>query len=248
MLIPSAFPKARPALVLPPATAEAALAGDTLLRLAELSRRMGVEDRQSLVDGETADIREVRTVPCHDVSRLDLRFFDPGPDRGDIPFGFNCGCCSKFLRWDDPRRQDSVYMSSLLQREHCPRLLLTEQPIPTAIPIEEFIPQADHSGCDAFEVDLDVSPASVVSAVEQLDGMSFEELSVLGYAVYRAFLSKKHGERFGYELGDELIVRKAGRPLSVRVIGFQRKSGEEIIVSNTHDASQVFTIPALRAR
>lgn len=139
-------------------------------------------------------------------------------------------------------------MASVVQREHCPRLTLTEQLIPKSIPLEEYIPQADHPGCDMFALDLDRAPSSVAEVIEQLDCLSFDEIAVVGFEVHRAFLSKKHGERFGYQIGDDFVVRKAGRPIRVRVVGFQRKSGEEVIVANIHDQSQVFTVPALRAR
>jgi len=247
-MLPSAFPRPRPGLVLTPTSAEGVSTTDTLSKLAALSRRMGVKDTSVLVDDEISKDHVPDAVPCHDVSSLDLRYFDAGPDKRDVPFGFFCGSCIKFLSWNDPRRRDAVFMGDLKQREHCPRLTLTEQPIPVTLPLEEFIPQADQSGCDAFLLDHDQAPAAVAEIIEQLDSLSFEETSVVGFEVHRSFLAKKHGERFGYQLGDVISVRKAGRPIQVRVVGFQRKSGEEIIVTNVHDLTQVFTIPALRVR
>ena len=245
---PAAFPRPRAALVLPPAASDALSATDALAQLASLSRRMGISDREALVGDESSMETALPVPTCHDVTRADLTFFDPGPGKDEVDFGFNCGCCSKFVRWDDPLRSDPYFMASTVQRDHCPRLTLHEQPIPRSFPLEEFIPQADQAGCDAFALDADRAPAAVATIVEQLDGLSFDELSVVGYEVYRAFLAKKHGERFGYELGAEFSVRKAGRPIMVRVIGFQRKSGEEVIVANVHDLAQVFTLPALRVK
>lgn len=247
-MLPSAFPRPRSGLVLTPTSAEGVSTSDTLSKLAALSRRMGVKDTSVLVDDEASKDITPETVSCYDVSTVDLKYFDAGPNKQDVPFGFFCGSCLKFLSWDDPRRQDPTFMQDLKQREHCPRLTLTEQPIPITLPLEEFIPQADQPGCDAFLLDRDQAPAAVAEIVEQLDSLSFEETSVVGFEVHRSFLAKKHGERFGYQLGDIISVRKAGRPIQVRVVGFQRKSGEEIIVANIHDLAQVFTIPALRVR
>ena len=245
-MLPSAFPRPRPGLVLPPASAESVTTSDALVRLADLSRRLGVNDTSVLVDDESPKSCVTAPVECYNPSDIDLTYFDAGPDKQDVPFGFFCGYCSKFLSWADPRRKDACFMSSILQKEHCPRLTLTEQPIPKTIPIDEFIPRADQAGCDAFVLDQDMAPASVADIIEHLDSLSFDETSVVGFEVHRSFLAKKHGERFGYQLGDVLPVRKAGRPLQVRVVGFQRKSGEEVIVTNIYDLSQVFTIPALR--
>lgn len=247
-MLPSAFPKPRQSLLLQPAVAEAIASSDALSNLAALSRRMGISDSSVLVDDESPREPFVAPTPCWEVTKVDLRFFDPGPLPDEVPFGFTCGSCVKFVHWSDPRRRDPLFMASVSQREHCPRLTLHEQPIPVTIPLEEFIPQADHAGCDAFALDIERAPASVANALEPLDALSFEELAVVGFEVQRAYLGKKHGERYGYLLGDEFTVRKAGRPITVRVIGFQRKSGEEVIVTNVHDLSQVFTVPALRAK
>lgn len=248
VLLPSAFPRPRSGLVLSPSAIEGVAAADALSSLASLSRKLGVTDTSVLVDDEAARNAMPDAIACHDPATADLRYFDPGPQASDVPFGFTCGSCAKFVHWDDPRRKNHAFMASVAQHDHCPRITLTEQPIPMTLPLEEFIPQADQPGCDAFALNADAAPASVADVIERLDSLSFDELAVVGFEVHRSYLAKKHGERFGYVMGDDLIIRKAGKPLQVRVIGFQRKSGEEVIVSNVHDMSQVFTIPALRAR
>ena len=247
-MLPSAFPKPRQGLLLTPSASDAVASSDALSNLAALSRRLCISDSSVLVDDEAPRETAQAVIPCWDVSNVDLRFFDPGPLQDEVPFGFTCGSCSKFIHWSDARRRDPIFMASVIQRDHCPRLTLHEQPIPQAVPLEEFIPQADHPGCDAFALDIERAPASVANALEPLDALAFDELAVVGFEVQRAFLGKKHGERYGYLLGDEFTVRKAGRPITVRVIGFQRRSGEEVIVTNVHDLSQVFTVPALRAK
>lgn len=174
-----------------------------------------------------------------DASPVDLSQIDPGPDASEVGCGFNCGSCTKFVKLDDPRRDDPDWLNEQLNRKpksRCPFLFPDEIEVQESKTVEDYIVRADTRACDHFVFDEDrASPDMQALLVLVRSKTGRNELDVIAHMVERIRNMKIDEDKYGYSIGER--VRTAYRnlegdsvTLDCEVIEFQRRKGAEVIV------------------
>ena len=184
---------------------------------------------------------------------------DPGPEISEVACGFLCGSCSKFVKIDDPRRQDSQWITAQMEKKvakRCPFLFPEELDVAEGKSISNYVMRADSPACDKFAIsEARATPhlREVLSLVRA--HLTPDELTVLQFSISHTRKLKEESVNNGYSIGQKIDVpmMQGGIPRNVKceVIDFQRKKGAEVIVRPLVVETGIpkrLSIPALRCR
>lgn len=163
---------------------------------------------------------------------------DPGPSVKDVDCGFNCGSCEKFVPLNDPRREDSEWLTRQLNRKaktRCPYLFPEELDVPEGKTINEYIMRADTPACEQFRFNerrASTELAAVIDAIRSK--VRTGELAILQFQIESTRKLKKESASNGYELGEKVPLRLqihgVEKLVTCEVVDYQRKKGAEVIV------------------
>lgn len=189
-------------------------------------------------------------------ARASLSAVDPGPAVTDVPCGFNCGTCSKFVKLDDPRREDPEWLTEMINKKasaRCP-FAFPEEIVPAeGKSIKDYVVRADSTPCEKFDLmasRLDEQTLSVLSAIRSC---SSDMVSVFAFEINKIKSLKSEEERYGYRLGAVITLPYTlpdGNTVDLKceVIDFQRKKGAEVIVRPRNQRKGVPAKLAIAAR
>lgn len=158
---------------------------------------------------------------------IDTTHLDPGPDAADVPFGFNCGSCSKFLALNDPRRDDPAFMESYLSsNSHCPLALIQTVKVRDNKSPDELVRRAPDVACSKYKINKTRATPEFLELLEHVRGTTRGEFDVLSAQLDGIHREKLLEDRYGYRLGEIVKTRVAGvaHAVSARVIGFKGKN------------------------
>lgn len=190
------------------------------------------EDEEDYEDGDEEDGED-------DLSLAEqIEQCDPGPALNEVPCGFNCGSCSKFVKIDDARRQDSEWLTAQMEKKvakRCPFLFPEDLDIAAGKSVNDYVMRADSPACDKFslsELRASTHLRDVLTIVRQ--HITSDELTVLQFSIEHTRKLKKESVNNGYSLGQHIdvpmIVGGVPRNVKCEVIDFQRKKGAEVVV------------------
>lgn len=158
---------------------------------------------------------------------IDTTHLDPGPAAADVPFGFNCGSCSKFLALNDARRDDPDFMESYLSSNgHCPLALIQTVRVKDNKTPDELVRRAPDVACSKFKINKQRATPEFLELLERVRGTTRGEFDVISSQLDGFHREKLLEDRYGYRLGEIVKTRFAGVPHAVnaRVIGFKGKN------------------------
>jgi hypothetical protein len=158
---------------------------------------------------------------------IDTTHLDPGPDASDVPFGFNCGSCSKFLALNDPRRDDPAFMESYLSsNSHCPLALIQTVKVRDNKSPDELVRRAPDVACSKYKINKTRATPEFLELLEHVRGTTRGEFDVLSAQLDGIHREKLLEDRYGYRLGEIVKIRVAGvaHAVNARVIGFKGKN------------------------
>lgn len=163
---------------------------------------------------------------------------DPGPSAADVECGFNCGSCEKFVPLNDPRREDSEWLTRQLNRKaktRCPYLFPEELDVADGKVINDYIMRADTHACEQFRFNERRASPELASVIEAIrSSVRVGELAILQFQIESTRKLKKESASNGYELGEKvplrLPVKGSEKLVMCEVIDYQRKKGAEVIV------------------
>ena len=193
------------------------------------------DDAEDAEDEETSDeddSDDSEPEPIHDLSVV-----DPGPDLNEVSCGYNCGSCTKFVKLDDPIRNDPAWITTQMERKarsRCPFLFPDEIDIAENKSINDYVVCADTKACDQFHFNEDRGSEELAQALNIVRKLQRDEIDVVSYLVERIRSLKLDEDKYGYKLGERMELRvkvKEGEAMvKCEVVDFQRKKGEEVIV------------------
>lgn len=179
---------------------------------------------------------------------------DPGPDPKDVPFGLNCGSCKKFVKLDDPRRDDPEWLLSMSKKkDRCPLLFATDDWDLTQVPAEQisqYIPTADRPECDKYAVDENKCSDELREVITiARERLTVDELNVFNSMAAGIEKLKAQERKMGYRIGEIVEVWEEDKVYRSKVVDFQRRAHSEVIVQTLNrPGRQVrMSIPARRA-
>ena len=163
---------------------------------------------------------------------------DPGPEVTDVECGFNCGSCEKFVPLNDPRREDSEWLTRQLNRKaktRCPYLFPEELDVAEGKVINDYIMRADTHACEQFRFNERRASTDLASVIELIRSkVHVGELAILQFQIESTRKLKKESASNGYELGEKvplrLPVQGSEKLVMCEVVDYQRKKGAEVIV------------------
>lgn len=196
------------------------------------------EDIVSVETEEDEGASAVDTDNDGEEDEVDLAGIDAGPDVSEVPCGFNCASCTKFVKLDDPIRQDPEWLTEQVSKRaksRCPYLFPDEIEVPENKNLNDFIVRADSRACDHIHFNEDRAPAHLTTLLKIIrTETAREELDLVAHLVDRIRGLKSEEDKHGYVLGEQMRVRyktKDGEQnIKCEVIEFQRKKGSEVIV------------------
>ncbi len=177
-----------------------------------------LRDAEALVQhvGSIADMRSA-------INIASLADVDPGPGVDDVPYGNNCGSCSKFLALNDPRRDDPEFMDryvafdSLKCPAAFPELILEKR---KHMDVESVVRRADSPACTKFSFSRERASDDLVSVMDGLARLTRDELEVVAVSMDSLRKAKAVEERFGYRIGSTIPLYVRGRTdLTGKVLG-----------------------------
>jgi hypothetical protein len=191
-------------------------------------------------------------------NEVDLSSVDPGPERSEVACGFVCGSCRKFVKIDDPIRQDPEWLSEQNNKKassRCPFLFPDEVEIQENKKLSDFVMKADTKACDKFALEEEYASDSLQKSLGLMRGMNRGEIDVLYHSIENIRVLKQDEDKHGYNLGEKmhlLVVDSSGNNVRglFEVVDFQRKKGAEVIVrclDKIKGIGKRMSIPARRA-
>lgn len=211
------------------------------------------EEEEKPVVKKAPKVQAEDPAPRSVIKRASLRI-DPGPDPKTVPFGLNCGSCKKFVKLDDPRRDDPEWLLAMSKKkDRCPLMFATEDYDLTTISTEElskYIATADRPECEKFVVnDAKCSPELIEVITKAREALTLDELLVFNFMATGIEKLKASERRHGYRIGETVEVYEGDKTYKSKVIDFQRRSHMEVIVQTLNrPGKQVkMCIPARRA-
>jgi hypothetical protein len=183
---------------------------------------------------------------------------DPGPAvTADTPCGFNCGSCDKFVPLNDPRREDSEWLTAQLNRKaatRCPFLFPEELEIAEGKTINDYVMRADTKACDKFRFNENRAGEQLKLVIDTMRKyITADELQILQFQIEQTRKLKAVSADNGYSLGErvQLNIPVKGIPklITCEVIDFQRKKGAEVVVrpiTHHEGLAKRYAMPARR--
>lgn len=157
---------------------------------------------------------------------VDVSKLNPGPDAADVPFGFNCGSCSKFLALNDPRRDDPEFMEGYLSSsQHCPAAVIELVRAKNKTP-DEIVRRANDTACNKFKIATKRATSEFIELLSTVRSVTKGEFDVLTSQLDTIQREKALEEKYGYKLGDSVKTHVPGVDgvVNARVIGFKGKN------------------------
>lgn len=180
---------------------------------------------------------------------VDTTHLDPGPPASDVPFGYNCGSCSKFLALNDARRDDPEFMETYLaSAQHCPLAVIQVMRIKGDKTPDELVRRANNSACGKFKIDNKRATPEFIELLAAVRGTTRGEFDVITSQLDTIHREKTLEDRYGYRLGEIIKTRLAGveGPVSARVVGFK---GKNVVIQAKVDGRIVTAkLPIVEAR
>lgn len=164
----------------------------------------------------------------------DLSKIDPGPEVTEVPCGFKCGSCTKFVKLDDPLRNNPEWVTRQIEAKasrRCP-FLFPEDIDPQGKALSDFVVRADSKACDKFDFNDERASSALLDVLNKARLMDSDEIDVVAFMVDRIRTQKTSEALYGYTLGERCSVKfkDVERPVKCEVIDFQRKKNAEVIV------------------
>lgn len=179
-------------------------------QLASGDTELGFDDNESNLKHEIIDISKI----------------DPGPSREDVPCGYNCGSCRKFLALNDPRRDDPEFMENYLgSNDHCP-IALPELAKVKGKTIDEIVSRANDTACPKFKLDTRRISEEFGSLLGKIRLLTKGEFDILAASLDTIGREKALEEKYGYRLNERVKTSVQGYDgvHSGIVVGFKGKN------------------------
>jgi hypothetical protein len=206
------------------------------------------ENEDNETDEEEADIASARA----ELSRI-----DPGPSVEDVPCGFNCASCAKFVRLDSSKRTDPEWLTMMINKKassRCPYVFPEEIVPAEGKSLKDYVVRADSTACDKFEfMESRLENEAEKSALRVIRGCSPDLVSVFAFEIGRIKVLKTDEDKYGYRLGETVRLNYTTKDerqllLKCEVVDFQRKKGAEVIVRPINPQKGVPAKLAIAAR
>jgi hypothetical protein len=161
------------------------------------------------------------------INKIDLSKIDPGPEIADVPCGFNCGSCIRFLKLNDPRRNDPEFMEAYLaSNERCPVALPELVKLKKDQIIDNQIARANTTACQKFKLSRRRCTSEFLQVMDTVKCLDKGEFDILAASMDSMSREKSLEDRYGYKLGEVVKTQVQGidHLVDARVTGFQGKS------------------------